>query len=149
MSQLQERRRRGWVRIAQSIYFRPVPSLRISLVLFCNSDRVLNPNFSNDHLEVSLKLTFPRSSLEGLYDNFALEGLTQILFLVGKDEGKGKNKSSGVEGKAADLIKGTSLSPLERWELSLMASTSLSQLFMHLFTLGKLDCPNNHGLKLT
>ncbi|CAG7837595.1 unnamed protein product [Allacma fusca] len=54
---------------------------------------------------------------------------------IGKDEGKTKSKSSGHESKAADLIKSQSLSTLERWESSLMASTSFSQIFMHLFTL--------------
>lgn len=50
------------------------------------------------------------------------------------DDKKKKNKEEIQIAKLKDVPAPT---PLERWELSLMACTSYSQLFVHLFTFGK------------
>lgn len=54
---------------------------------------------------------------------------------LGEDDGKKKKNKEEIQiAKLKDVPAPT---PLERWELSLMACTSYSQLFVHLFTFGK------------
>lgn len=58
-----------------------------------------------------------------------------IVFFDTEDDKDSKKKKS----KEAELPTKLALpapTPLERWELSLMSCTSLSQLFVHLFTFG-------------
>jgi len=56
------------------------------------------------------------------------------LRITDKDEGEKKKKGDSTTHLRANWLVGTTL---ERWETSLMKSTTFSQLFIHLFTLGK------------
>jgi hypothetical protein len=64
-----------------------------------------------------------------------------FVLLVDKEDPEKKKRSgkSGSGDNEPSVIKAKWLlgSAVERWETSLMKSTSFSQLFLHLFTLGK------------